>query len=170
MSLKKIHSGFVVYVLRTIQFIRRNRSIDIFSLTGNLRKPYLSVRTFMSIEKATQRNTRLSVRTSTKKGTNILLHNSFFFDSPPVRDASHRSDEVEPRPEYDGRLNLPGYQGRGATSSQQGRHQTLFRITPFQGLNLRVCPFHRALPDANATRLSALTSVTSCLFFHSLKT
>ena len=29
-----------------------------------------------------------------------------------------RSDEVAPRPNYDGRLNLPKYQGRGATSSQ----------------------------------------------------
>ena len=47
------NKGFVVDVLRAIQFILRNRSIDIFSLTGNLRKPHLSVRTFLSIEKAT---------------------------------------------------------------------------------------------------------------------
>ena len=37
----KIRSGFVVNVLRTIQFILRNSSIDIFSLTGNL--PTLTV-------------------------------------------------------------------------------------------------------------------------------
>jgi len=32
-----------------------------------------------------------------------------------------RWDEVVPRPEYDDRLNLSGYQGRGATSSQRAR-------------------------------------------------
>jgi len=47
----------------------------------------------------------------------------------------------------------------------QGRHQKLFRITPFQGLNLCMCLFHRALPDANAKRLSALCTVASYLFF-----
>jgi hypothetical protein len=44
----------------------------------------------------------------------------------------------------------------------KGRNQALFQISPFQGLNLRVYPFHRALPDANVQRLSAFTS---CLFF-----
>ena len=47
----------------------------------------------------------------------------------------------------------------------KGRYQTSFQITPFQGSNLRVYSFHRALPDANAKRLSALDTVTSCLFF-----
>ena len=47
----------------------------------------------------------------------------------------------------------------------KGRNQVSFQITPFQGSNLRVCPFHRALPDANAKRLSALTTVASCLLF-----
>ena len=42
----------------------------------------------------------------------------------------------------------------------KGRQQTMFRLTPFQGSNLRLCPFHRALPDANAKRLSAFTTVT----------
>ena len=68
----KIRSGLVVHILRTILFIPRHRSIEIFSLTGNLRKLYLSVRTFMSIENGTKRNACLSVRTSTKKGTNKL--------------------------------------------------------------------------------------------------
>ena len=47
----------------------------------------------------------------------------------------------------------------------QGRHQVSFRITPLQGLNLRMYPFHRTLPDVNAKRLSALILVISCLFF-----
>ena len=47
----------------------------------------------------------------------------------------------------------------------KGQHQVSFRITPFQGLNLRMYPFHRALPDANAKRLLALILVISCLFF-----
>ena len=47
----------------------------------------------------------------------------------------------------------------------QGRHQVSFRITPLQGLNLRMYPFHRTLPDVIAKRLSALILVISCLFF-----
>ena len=46
----------------------------------------------------------------------------------------------------------------------KGRHKVMCRIMPFQGSNLRMFTFHRALPDANAKRLSAFT-VTSCLFF-----
>jgi len=38
----------------------------------------------------------------------------------------------------------------------KGRNQGLSLMSPFQGLNLCMCPFHRALPDANAKRLSAL--------------
>ena len=49
----------------------------------------------------------------------------------------------------------------------KGQEQSLYWLTPFdfrraqpfrlsvQGLNWRVCPFHRALPDAHAKRLSA---------------
>jgi len=51
----------------------------------------------------------------------------------------------------------------------KGRQQTLYWLTPFQGFNSHVLLLHRALPDANAKRLSALTIITSCLFFHSLK-
>ena len=47
----------------------------------------------------------------------------------------------------------------------KGRNFASFLITPFQGSNFRVHPFHRATPDAIAKRLSALTTVTSCLFF-----
>ena len=42
----------------------------------------------------------------------------------------------------------------------KGRHQTLCRLTPFQGLKSRMYPFHRALPDANAKRLSAFFDVS----------
>jgi len=44
----------------------------------------------------------------------------------------------------------------------QGRNPGQCLMSPLQGLNLRVFPFHRALPDAHAKRLSALTSVISC--------
>ena len=47
----------------------------------------------------------------------------------------------------------------------KGRRQVSFRIAPLQGLNLRMYPFHRATPDANTKRLSALILVISCLFF-----
>ena len=47
----------------------------------------------------------------------------------------------------------------------KGRDFASFLITPFQGSNSRLYPFHRALPDAIAKRLSALTTVTSFLFF-----
>ena len=89
-----------MHVLRTIQFIPRHRSIEIFylretvslsSLTGNLRKLHLSVRTFMSIENETQRNDCLSVRTFTKKGTNIIFHIFRIFDIPADRYAKIRS-------------------------------------------------------------------------------
>ena len=50
-------------VLRTNQFICGRRSIDIVSLTGNLRQPNLSVRT--SIEKLMRNESQLSVRTFT---------------------------------------------------------------------------------------------------------
>ena len=46
----------------------------------------------------------------------------------------------------------------------KGRQQTMYRLTPFQGLGSRMYPFHRALPDANAIRLSALTAITGFLF------
>jgi hypothetical protein len=45
----------------------------------------------------------------------------------------------------------------------KGRKPTL--LSPFQGLGLCMLPFHRALPDANAKRLSALMTVASFLFF-----
>jgi len=41
----------------------------------------------------------------------------------------------------------------------QGRNMGHFLISPLQGLSLRVHLFHRALPDANAKRLSALTTL-----------
>ena len=41
----------------------------------------------------------------------------------------------------------------------KGREPKNILLSPLQGLNLRVFPFHRALPDANAIRLSALTTV-----------
>jgi len=47
----------------------------------------------------------------------------------------------------------------------QGRNQDLSLMSPFQGLDLCMCPLHRALPDANAKRLSAFSTVTSCMFF-----
>jgi hypothetical protein len=46
----------------------------------------------------------------------------------------------------------------------KGREQASY-LTPFQGLKSRMYPFHRAMPDANAKRLSALTLITGCLFF-----
>ena len=47
----------------------------------------------------------------------------------------------------------------------KGQNQaSLFR--PFRASNLRVYPFHRVLPDANAKRLSAFTTVTDSLFFN----
>ena len=46
----------------------------------------------------------------------------------------------------------------------KGRYQASFQITPFQGSNLFVYPFHRALPDANDKRLSALPTIASYLF------
>jgi len=42
----------------------------------------------------------------------------------------------------------------------KGRHM-LYWLTPLQGLNSRVFPFHRALPDANANKAFSLTSVTN---------
>ena len=51
------------------------------------------------------------------------------------------------------------------TKALKGRNFASLLITPFQGSNSRVYPFHRALPDAIAKRLSALTTITSCLFF-----
>jgi len=47
----------------------------------------------------------------------------------------------------------------------KGRNLKRYMMSPLQGLNLRIYPFHRTLPDANAKRLSALTLVISCLFF-----
>ena len=47
----------------------------------------------------------------------------------------------------------------------KGRKLGQCLMSPFQGLNLCMCLFHRALPDANAKRLSALNTVTGCLFF-----
>ena len=50
----------------------------------------------------------------------------------------------------------------------KGRNQASFQISPFQGSNLHVYPFHRALPDANAKRLSALTTCYMLFIFHAL--
>ena len=50
--------------------------------------------------------------------------------------------------------------GAGQFQALKGRQQTMCRLTPFQGLSSRMYPFHRALPDANAKRLSALFIVT----------
>ena len=50
----------------------------------------------------------------------------------------------------------------------KGRQQAMFRLTPFQGSNLRVYPSHRALPDAIAKRLSALMICYMFLIFHSI--
>jgi hypothetical protein len=52
----------------------------------------------------------------------------------------------------------------GQFQALKGRQQTMCRLTPFQGLGSRMYPFHRALPDANAKRLSALTTITGFLF------
>ena len=46
----------------------------------------------------------------------------------------------------------------GQFQALKGRQQTMCLLTPFQGLGSRIYPFHRALPDANAKRLSALTT------------
>ena len=54
---------------------------------------------------------------------------------------------------------------RLSSTKVKGRRQTMCRLAPFQGLGSRMYPFHRALPDANAKRLSALTTITSFLFF-----
>ena len=53
---------------------------------------------------------------------------------------------------------------RLSSTKVKGRQQTMCRLTPFQGLGSRMYPFHRALPDANAKRLSALTTITGFLF------
>jgi len=55
---------------------------------------------------------------------------------------------------------------RLSSTKVKGRHQTLCRITPLQGLNSRIYPFHRALSDANAKRLSALTMIISFFISH----
>jgi len=47
----------------------------------------------------------------------------------------------------------------------KGRNPKRYLMSPLQGLNLRMYPFHRTLPDANAKRLSALILIISCLFF-----
>ena len=49
----------------------------------------------------------------------------------------------------------------------KGRQQRMIRLAPFQGSNSRVCPSHRALPDAIAKRLSALTTCNMFFNFHS---
>ena len=51
----------------------------------------------------------------------------------------------------------------------QGRQHTLYWLTPLQGLHLRVFPFHRALPDAHAKRLSAFAMVIKPVEIHSYK-
>jgi len=38
----------------------------------------------------------------------------------------------------------------------QGRHKAMCQITPLQGLHLRMLPFHRALPDADAKKAFSL--------------
>ena len=47
----------------------------------------------------------------------------------------------------------------------KGRKPIQRLLSPFQGFHPHVLSLHRALPDANAIRLSAFTTVTSCLFF-----
>ena len=54
---------------------------------------------------------------------------------------------------------------RLSSTNVKGRQQMTCRITPFQGLDMCVHLFHRALPDADAKRLSALTTVKNYLFF-----
>ena len=54
---------------------------------------------------------------------------------------------------------------RLSSTKVKGRDFASFLITPFQGSNSRLYPFHRVLPDAIAKRLSALATVTSFLFF-----
>ena len=41
----------------------------------------------------------------------------------------------------------------------KGRKPIQHLLSPFQGSNLRVFPFHRALPDAHAQRLSAFFDI-----------
>jgi len=44
----------------------------------------------------------------------------------------------------------------GPLQALKGRNPGQCLMSPLRGLHLRVFPFHRALPDANAKRLSAL--------------
>ena len=52
----------------------------------------------------------------------------------------------------------------------KGRNYASFQMTPFQGSNSCVCMFHRALPDANAKRLSALKLQIQVVCFSFLST
>ena len=47
----------------------------------------------------------------------------------------------------------------------KGRKTIQRLLSPFQGFHPQVLSLHRALPNANAIRLSALSTVISCLFF-----
>jgi len=47
----------------------------------------------------------------------------------------------------------------------KGRKPIQRLLSPFQGFHPHELSLHRALPDANGKRLSAFTTVTSCLFF-----
>ena len=50
----------------------------------------------------------------------------------------------------------------------KGREQNVVWLSPFQGSNLRVFPFHRALPDANAHKVFSLNYSYKLFIFHSL--
>ena len=49
----------------------------------------------------------------------------------------------------------------------KGRKLIQHLLSPFQGLNLRVFPFHRALPDANANKAFSLNFSYKLFISHS---
>ena len=68
---------FFCWITGQTLFLSFFLSTDVVVLMDNFRTHFawrLSVRTITSIENETQRNARLSVRTSTKKGTNMICH------------------------------------------------------------------------------------------------
>ena len=67
------------------------------------------------------------------------------------------------------RFRLAPFQGCATISVIYHRDKSLrWDISPFQGSNSHVCPSLRALPDAIAKRLSALTSCV-CFLFRKMK-
>jgi hypothetical protein len=54
---------------------------------------------------------------------------------------------------------------RLSSTNVKGRKPIQRLLSPFQGFQPYMISLHRALPEANAIRLSAFTTVTSCLFF-----